>query len=244
MNDSEWQDKKLPAYWKEIYGWLYGSYWNRLLDNDWFLTLITFGANRIIRKALLKEISPGAKVLQLGATYGSQMEDVARAVGRSGRYDVLDVSQAALHRVKEKYQYLYPQMHFINQNANRAFRYKDYDVIICYNLLHEVPAVQKSKIVNNALNSIKPGGEAVFIDYHNPKPWHPLRWIIKSFNRLYEPFAEKLWENEIFSYSDGRLGYKWHKITYFHGLYQKAVATKKYPLFFEQAGQMEDSGPF
>ena len=85
MNDSEWQDKKLPAYWKEIYGWLYGSYWNRLLDNDWFLTLITFGANRIIRKALLKEISPGAKVLQLGATYGSQMEDVARAVGRSGR---------------------------------------------------------------------------------------------------------------------------------------------------------------
>ena len=244
MDETQIEDKKLPLYWKEIYGWLYGSFWNKLLDYDWFLTLVTCGADKILRKALLKEITPGAKVLQLGATFGSQMDDVAQKIGNTGRYDVMDVSTAALKRVKEKYQYLYPQMNFINQNANKAPRFKNYDIVICYNLLHEVPAVQKTKIINNALSAIKPGGEAVFIDYHAPKPWHPLRFLIKSFNRLYEPFAEKLWENDIYSYAKSSTDFKWHKITYFHGLYQKSVATRKYPLFFEQADQMEDSGPF
>ena len=58
-------------------------------------------------------------------------------------------------------------------------------------LLHELPIASKIKVVENALNSLNENGKAVFIDYSQPTYWHPLRYIVRMFNRLYQPFAEK-----------------------------------------------------
>ena len=92
--------------------------------------------------------------------------------------------------------------------------------------MHELPPLSKIRVVDNALNLIKTGGKVIFIDYHNPSKWNPFRYFIRMFNRLYQPFAEKLWERSIDMYATKKAGYSWRKTTYYGGMYQKVVVTK------------------
>ena len=132
-------NKKLPVYLKEIYGDFYN---NKKLcawaDKPWLRTLLSLGNNLRLIDASLREIAQGDKVLQMGTTFGEQMDKVAMRVSRYGQYDVLDVSNIQIRRCKEKYGKLYSQMNFICQNANTPVK-GDYDVVLLYMLLHEVP---------------------------------------------------------------------------------------------------------
>ncbi|MDR1026518.1 MAG: hypothetical protein LBL47_03870, partial [Lactobacillus sp.] len=92
---------------------------------------------------------------------------------------------------------------------------------------HEVPILTKIKIVNNAVSAISPIGKAVFIDYHNPDISNPLKYFVRMWNRLYQPFAEKLWDREINSLATQQDDMVWRKTTYFGRMYQKVIATKK-----------------
>lgn len=137
----------------------------------------------------------------------------AAKVGIYGHYDLLDVSMVQLRHQRNKYCYLYPFMRFVNGDASEPPKRK-YDVVICYMLLHEVPSATRARIVNNALDCLKPGGKAVFVDYNNSLVWHPLRYVVKFFNRLYQPFAEKLWNNEIKNYARNPAEFFWRKTTF------------------------------
>jgi hypothetical protein len=74
---------------------------------------------------------------------------------------------------------------------------------------------------------VKPGGRVVFIDYHMPHPWHPLKWLLSFVLDTLEPFAKALWNHEIAEFASGSEGYSWRKKTYFGGLYQKVVAQRQ-----------------
>ena len=87
--------------------------------------------------------------------------------------------------------------------------------------------MSKTKVVDNALSLVKPKGKVVFIEYHDPGKWNPLRYFIRMFNRLYQPFAEKIWERDIASYATRKDGFMWRTVLYHRGMYQKVVATKK-----------------
>ncbi len=221
---------KLPPYVKTIYGWLYCSWpMSYFFDQVWLLKLLTLGNYTKLQTSLLKEIAPKSKVLQIGATFGDQIEKTAEKIGFNGKYDLMDVCGTQIRRCEEKYEYLFPNIRFLRQNGTTAFDNK-YDVIICYNLLHELPILSKIKVVNNALNSLRDKGKVVFVDYHNPSSWPPLRYIVRMFNRLYQPFAEKMWDREIHSYATKTQGFIWKKTTFFGGFYQKTVAIKKQKL--------------
>ena len=56
-----------------------------------------------------------------------------------------------------------------------------------------------------------------------------LRFLIKPFNRLYQPFAESMWEKSIDSYANDRDHFIWRKKTYFGKMYQKVVAIRQVP---------------
>lgn len=218
---------KLPIYIKAIYGWLYCK-WSisQFFDRIIILKILTLGFYTRIQNSYLKEIEQSRKVLQLGATFGNQIENTADKVGHYGKYDLVDVSDMQIRRTEEKYKYLFSNMSFINQDAIEPFDEK-YDIVVCYNLLHELPPSTRVKVVNNALNSLNDKGKAVFIDYYSPVIWHPLRYFVRMFNRLYQPFAEKMWDKEIHTLADHRINYTWRKATFFGGMYQKVVATKK-----------------
>jgi hypothetical protein len=78
----------------------------------------------------------------------------------------------------------------------------------------------------NIIKSLKPDGKAIFIDYNLPSHYNPLKYFIRAFNRLYQPFAEALWKNNIKDLAPNAETCSWSKQTYFGGIYQKVVATK------------------
>lgn len=233
MEQKQTENKKLPPYLKQIYGWVYGNKKiSSILDKPLVQNVLTFGYDKKLTDALIKEIKPDARVLQLGATFGNQIEEVAYRIGFYGQYDIVDVSSLQLHRIREKYQYIFPNMNLIKADASKELKlHNDYDVVICYMLLHEVPPLVKAKIVENALKSINDNGKAIFVDYHRPKDKHPLKLVTRTFNRLYQPFAEKLWERDIEAYAPNRDEFRWRKATYFGRMHQKVVATKKYSVY-------------
>lgn len=221
----------IPPYQREFYSGLYESKrLSGLFDRQWLLNVLTFGGSGRLVSACLEEIRPHQKVLQTGATFGNQLDLLASGLGVYGRLDVVDVSLTQLRRVRSKYRFLYPYMNFINRDALDPINEK-YDVIICYMLLHELPLPAKGKLINQILGALAPNGKAVFIDYNNAAWWHPLRWFIKMFNRLYQPFAERMWQSEIRNYVPDSRQYDWRKTTYSAKMYQKVVVTRKTALY-------------
>jgi SAM-dependent methyltransferase len=101
-----------------------------------------------------------------------------------------------------------------------------FDVVCCYFLLHEVPDDYKYRIVNSLLKKVNPGGKVVFVDYHKPRWWHPLKLITSIVFDTLEPFAKRLWRSELSEFADEPDRFSWRKENIFGGLFQKVVATR------------------
>jgi len=101
-----------------------------------------------------------------------------------------------------------------------------FDTICCYFLLHEIPDEQKCEAVNLFLRKVVPGGKVVFIDYHEPRWWHPLKLITSIIFDALEPFAKGLWRKQIREFADQPEKFTWRKEKIFGGLFQKVVATR------------------
>jgi hypothetical protein len=91
-------------------------------------------------------------------------------------------------------------------------------------LLHEIPDERKRAVVDALLGRVAPGGRAVFIDYHEPAPWQPLRGLYRRLFERLEPFAESLWHHDLQEFSSDAESFRWEKKTMFGGVYQKTVA--------------------
>lgn len=218
----------LPVYQTEIYPNLYQeAKWFQFFSIKWVNSLLSLFCRDKIINSFIEEIHPRSKVLQMGVSFGDEIQAVAEQIGLKGRFDIIDVNSAQLTFAQEHLGDGYPQVKFYHFNAEKELPEK-YDVIICYMLLHELPIVSKTHVVNNALNSIKENGKVIFVDYGRPDLMHPLAYLIRMFNRLYQPFAEKLWDREIASYADKDLDYNWKKQKFLGGLYQRVVVTRKF----------------
>ena len=203
---------KLPLNIPAPYSRFYNSEkWSALFDNDYFLVPLTLGACLRLPEALISDIPMTASVLQFGATFGPQIEKTAYKISSFGKYVLVDNNLKQLKRCERKYQYLFPQLSFLKADATRFKSEEKFDRVICYNLLHELPPLSKVRVIDNAMKLLKPKGKAIFIDYHNPSKWNPLRYFIRMFNRLYQPFAEKLWERPIDLYATEKVGFSWRK---------------------------------
>ena len=99
---------KITAVVPPVYDWLYNhrDVYEFIDKRQWFINLITLGAYRKLVNALLREIPARGRVLQMGATFGSQIEDTAYKVGRYGYYLVIDNHPRQIKRCENKYQYL------------------------------------------------------------------------------------------------------------------------------------------
>lgn len=215
----------IPAYLREIYGWAYLNPRNaRLLDNEAVVTALLWGNSVRLQRALLSEIDAGTRVLQAAHVYGRLIPEIARAIGPAGWFDVIDVAplQAALCRRK-----LRGFSHARTRVADAANPTAEtYDAIVCFFLLHELPAPYKAAVVNSLLGRIAPGGKVVFVDYHKPGKWHPLRRVMQYIYSRLEPFAESMWHHEIADFASDPGQFAWRKETFFGGLYQKTVASR------------------
>lgn len=216
---------EVPAYLKELYGFLYHPRTKKsILDDDRTQTLLTFGFHNIIINDLMEEIGTNSNVLQIGCTFGSQMFQTAEKIGKYGSYTIADILPSELENAKKKL--TEQKVEFQYHDARQPFE-KKYDTVICFMLLHELPESSRQKVINNALDAVGEKGKAIFIDYHKPSKWNILRFILKPFNRLFFPFTEKLWSKEIRLYAFRESHFIWYQKTFGGKSYQKVVAVRK-----------------
>ena len=213
----------IPAYMREVYYWAYLNSSNaRFLDHDAIVSAILLGNNARLRRSLISEIRAGQRVLQVAHVYGRLIPEIAQQVGPAGYLEVIDLVplQVALCRRKLRD---FPQAQVRIANAADPGEAM-YDVVSCFFLLHEIPDDLKRSVVDALLLRVNRGGKVVFVDYHQPARWHPLRGLLRLlFNRL-EPFAESLWQQQLIDFATTPENYHWQKQTFFGGLYQKTIA--------------------
>ncbi|MGE0031655.1 MAG: rhodoquinone biosynthesis methyltransferase RquA [Steroidobacteraceae bacterium] len=213
----------LPAYLVDTYSWAYLRPRSlHLLDRHLVVNGILWGNYHALVRAACREFSKGDHVLQAASVYGNLSSRLATQVGADGFLDIIDVAPVQVAHCRRK----------LDGHANVRVRVADaavpdrvgYDAACCFFLLHEVPDVQKRQIVNALLAAVKPGGKVVFVDYHRPVRWHPLRPVMAAVFRWLEPYASGLVSRSIMEFADRAQDFHWRKETRFGGLYQVVVA--------------------
>jgi len=195
-----------------------------VLDDDRVARFNSFYAQKKIIKDMLQDITKNAHVLQIGLTFGDEISAVYNRVHKHGKFDIFDVSDIQVERAKERYEDY--NINIMNYNAVMPWDEK-YDVVICYNLLHELPPVTRQKVMDNALNGLTNGGKAIFVDFAEPEFFNPLKWPLFLYNRLYRPFSESLWNEPLENFCSLKDEFRWSHSYYHWHMFQKVVATRK-----------------
>ena len=219
----------VPAYMTEVYDWAYvDPKWVRALDHIWVVRILLFLNDQRLMRAYLNEIKPGMRVWQLAHVYGDLVTRAAQKVGPTGSFHLTDVTPSQIEHGHRKLDSMdWTKVIRSDAAAFDGVNSIDYDLICSFFLLHEVPDEKKHEIVNNMLEKLPKGSKAVFVDYHNPAKWQPIRYILKLVNHYLEPFAEALWNNELCSYATNAERFTWRKKTFFGGVYQCVVVEHK-----------------
>ena len=214
----------IPRYLSETYTWAYLNPRSvKLLDHELVVATILWFQHRNLERKALAEIEPGSRVLQTACVYGDLSPVLAQHIGEEGSLEIVDVSKAQVDKCAEKMR-SYPfasvrQLDVVDLGEG------EYDTVCCYFLMHEVPDDYKHGLVDVVLKNIAPDGKAVFIDYHKPHWANPLKPVMSLVFDTLEPFAKSLWHQDICEFASEPEKFRWHKESFFGGLYQKVVAT-------------------
>jgi ubiquinone/menaquinone biosynthesis C-methylase UbiE len=223
------QEICLPAYLTQTYTWAYLNPtllpW---LDRPAVVSTILWGqANRLMRFAI-SQFAPGQRLLQAACVYGTLLPQLAQRIGSEGELEVVDVSDLQVGNARRKLA-AYPQASVRRADLASASSVTSdsYDAVDCFFLLHEVPEDARRRIVDNLLRAVRPGGKIVFVDYHRPADWHPLRPVMSFVFRDLEPYAPSLFDASIPSRSARAGQFDWTAATSFGGLYQQVVGVRR-----------------
>ncbi len=216
----------IPDYLQETYYWAYLNPHNvKRLDHEWVVRTILWQQHQHLAQSAIAEIEPGQKVMQAACVYGNFSSLLAEHIGPKGSLQVFDVAEV---QVKNCHRKLTGHRHAtVTQQNVLHLRNRTFDVVCCYFLMHELPDEYKREASKTLLNCVRPGGRLVFVDYHKPHWAHPLKLITSLVFDTLEPYAKGLWREEIAAIAGNDARFEWRKETYFGGLFQKVVATRR-----------------
>lgn len=185
----------LPDYLERHYTWAYLEPRNaRLFDRPGFLQLLLFGFYRRLGDAVLQTFanSDRQRLLQVGCVYGDLTPRLARQNG-AGQFDVVDVAKVQLDLLQRKLPADSPVTLHRRDATDLAFADAQFDGVLLFFLLHEIPPAAQRHALAEALRVCRPGGRVVVTDYQRPHPLQPLRWLLPPLFRWLEPFALGFW---------------------------------------------------
>ncbi len=216
----------IPDYLRDTYHWCYLNPRNvKLLDREWVVKTILWQQHHRLARAATAEIEPGQHVLQTACVYGDFSVALAEHIGPEGKLEVFDVAEVQVRNCRRK---LAAYEHAVVRHQDViSLRDETFDVVCCYFLMHEMPDDYRRGVAAALLSCVQPGGKVVFVDYHKPHWAHPLKLITSLVFDTLEPFAKGLWREEIAGFAGNNDRFEWRKETYFGGLFQKVVATRK-----------------
>lgn len=226
VSSAAYAEQAVPEYLNSLY---HRSYFDMTfssgLDGEWMAQFTTFFFMNRLTRCVTDEVFEGQRILQMGISSGNFEREIAGKMNQNGVYHIEDISPIRIIACKNK---LAPWTNVTFEEKDVCVSNKKlYNVVVCFFLLHEMPDSRKREAVTRALDSLLPGGRVIFVDYSRPSPFNPLGYAVKWFNRMYEPFAESLWDNEIESFTKNMGRFIWDKRTFCGGLYQCVIAQKK-----------------
>ena len=221
-------DKPIPAYMRDVYTWAYLTPWlAELLDRQIVVQTILWGNAQRLIEDVLALVKPGDRIFQPAAVYGSLSRQLADRIGPHGRLEVRDIAPLQVARTRIKLKGL---SHVNVARADAAEPKHEpvkFDAVTCFFLLHEVPDDVKLQVVPAMLGLVRPGGQAIFVDYHEPGRWHPLKPLMRFIFWWLEPYAKAMWSQEIEQLAGSKAAaFRWSKRTRFNGMYQIVVAKR------------------
>lgn len=224
-NGGKQEKHPVPEYLESVYDRRYfHPVFSKMFDDEWTAAVGTFFCGGKLMETVTDEILEGNDVLQLGVAAGNLEGKIAQKMNSKGRYDIEDISARHLDLMKPRVSA------WLNvTQKERDFTVPDdsrYDVVVGYFILHEMPDARKTAVLKRACSALKTNGKMIFIDYARPKKFHPLKYPVKMFNRLYEPFAESLWHNEIKDFAPKTDKLIWDRKTFFGDMYQCVIARR------------------
>jgi SAM-dependent methyltransferase len=217
---------RLPDYLRDVYTWAYLTPWlTGFLDRQVVVQTILWGNAQRLIGDVLAQVRPGDRIFQPAAVYGTFSRQLAERAGPLGRLEIRDIAPLQVDLTRRKLADL-PRVNVARGDASDPEQ-SQFDAVTCFFLLHEVPDDVKVRVVQAMLNLTRPGGKAIFVDYHRPRVWHPLRPVMRRvFTRL-EPFALTMWSTEIKELAGPAASdFQWRKRTRFGGLYQMVTAER------------------
>ena len=225
----------IPKYLENTYWWAYlHPRAVHIFERQWLVNLILWGNFARLRNAALAEMGKviNGRVLQVACVYGDFTEHMVRRLGPKGSIDVIDVAPIQINNLHAKLKLAGADSDRVNallqDSSELHFMDGSHDDVVVFFLLHEMPVDVRRKTIAEALRVTKPGGKLIFVDYHKPRAWSPFRYLMVPVLTILEPFAMDVWNHEIASWlPEGAPVAKLEKKTYFGGLYQKVVMTKK-----------------
>jgi ubiquinone/menaquinone biosynthesis C-methylase UbiE len=215
---------EVPKYLDETYWWAYlHPKGVNFFDKPLIVNGILFGNYRRLRDQVVDTISktPG-NVLQIAAVYGNITPTIAKAIGPNYQMDVVDVAPIQLQNLSTKLSGL-NNVYLHHQDASELeMERTDYEHVVLFFILHEVPDFLKSAILEQAFRHCRPGGKVTIVDYHQPKGYTPQRYFMYPVLSTLEPFALSMWHNSVETWLPKDIEFQSiEKETYFGGLYQK-----------------------
>ena len=217
---------RIPDYLQKTYRWAYLDQRNaKYLDHDLVVKTILWWQHSRLEQAAFAEIESGQHILQSAGVYGNFSQLLAECVGPEGRLEVVDVAEVQVSNCRRKLTN-YPQAVVRHEDVLQLTD-RNFDAVCCYFLLHEMPDQHKHELTTVLLDSVRPGGKVVFVDYHKPHWAHPVKIVTSLVFDTLEPYAKGLWRKEIADFAGNDDRFAWRKETYFGGLYQKVVATRR-----------------
>ena len=221
-----------PGYLHKIYWWAYEHPLAvRFWDHALLINLILLGNYDRLVDAVLEEFpSPMAgSTLQISCAYGKLTPRLQGHLGGEGSLDVIDVLNVQLENVRRKLRQPDERIRLIQCDATDLHCPDDsYDRALIFFLPHELPEEKRRQAIAEAFRVVKPGGQIVLVEFHNPVWWHPLKLYQRLVFLLFEPFAMDMWRYELTDYFPEGADYSVsNRKLYFGGLYQKLVIVKK-----------------
>jgi ubiquinone/menaquinone biosynthesis C-methylase UbiE len=220
----------VPAYLARTYWWAYvHPRAVALFERQWLVNLILWGNFARLRDAALDALGADytGRTLQIACVYGDLTHRLATRVAGHGTLDVVDVLPIQLRNLARKLPRTLPIGLIHANSAALGLPSASYDRALLFFLLHEQPQDVRRATIAEALRVVRPGGRIVIVDYHRPRPTHPLYWPMVAILRTLEPYALNLWEEEITAwFPHGAAGIDVRKATWTGGLYQMLCVTR------------------
>ena len=217
-------NREIPSYLHKAYWWAYLHPWAvRFFERQWLVNLILWGNFNSLRDSALDSLGQpiNGKTLQIACVYGDFTPRLAQQLAPDASLDVIDVAPVQLENTRTKLGH-HSQVRLHQQDSSYLdFKNGEFDNTVVFFLLHEQPEHVRQATIAEAIRVTRKGGRIVFVDYHLPAAWNPMRYVMKGVFRLLEPYAENFWRKDIETWAkldNQQAGVK--KQLFFGGLYQ------------------------